>query len=288
MSKRLSDTDVHDPIRVGPEYVQQRPDGHIKRPMNAFMVWSQIQRAKIVKEKPLMHNAAISKQLGFAWKQLSTDDRLPYIIESQRLKRVHKQQYPDYKYRPKKRTKSEKEIDVLIIKKPTSESSRRLVRPPTYRPVSRAASTSTSTTEALRSTSPPARPTSPIPRSTSPASSSSNRSTPSPRRTITVIPARSKSQFVFDGPSKPVPTTAVPLSVSRPVAKSGGYRTPHQSSKKMTRHIISPVVSSQPTKSTYSIPQIKRKRSLKIEKSSEAVDKFEFSEAPLPRKVIKK
>ena len=86
--------DAH--IRVAADYAQKRPDGHIKRPMNAFMVWSQIQRAKIVKEQPNKHNAAISKQLGSEWKMLSDEARLPYIHESQRLKRIHKQQYPDY------------------------------------------------------------------------------------------------------------------------------------------------------------------------------------------------
>ena len=109
-------------IQVTPSYTQQRPDGHIKRPMNAFMVWSQIQRAKIVKDKPTMHNAAISKQLGCSWKLLSAEDKNPYVLESQRLKDVHAAQYPDYKYRPKKRSKSckenEAEVPNVVNKKP--------------------------------------------------------------------------------------------------------------------------------------------------------------------------
>ena len=86
---------------------------HVKRPMNAFMVFSQIERRKISEVQPDLHNAEISKRLGVRWKRLNDVDRQPYVEEAERLRNLHIQEYPDYKYKPRKKPKPPQKASAL-------------------------------------------------------------------------------------------------------------------------------------------------------------------------------
>ncbi|XP_014091614.3 uncharacterized protein Sox100B [Bactrocera oleae] len=80
-----------------------RKKDHIKRPMNAFMVWAQAARRVMSKQYPHLQNSELSKSLGKLWKNLKESDKKPFMEFAEKLRLTHKQEHPDYKYQPRRK-----------------------------------------------------------------------------------------------------------------------------------------------------------------------------------------
>lgn len=80
-------------------------DEHIKRPLNSFMVWAKERRRLMNRNNPRMRNAEISKILGEEWRKMPEEEKKPYVDEAVRLRRQHKVDHPNYRYRPRRKNR---------------------------------------------------------------------------------------------------------------------------------------------------------------------------------------
>lgn len=93
------------PPRAGKQAAAKsgKKQSRIKRPMNAFMVWSSIERKKLAEREPRLHNTELSKRLGQMWKNMNEEEKQPFRKEAEKLKAKLMEEHPDYKYRPRRR-----------------------------------------------------------------------------------------------------------------------------------------------------------------------------------------
>lgn len=84
---------------------KNKDKSHIKRPMNAFMVYAQAARRKVAGEYPNLSYAQLSKTLGKLWRLLDIKEKRPFIEEAERLRQQHKVDHPEYKFQPKRKSR---------------------------------------------------------------------------------------------------------------------------------------------------------------------------------------
>ncbi|XP_075996722.1 transcription factor 7-like 1-B [Genypterus blacodes] len=72
---------------------------HIKKPLNAFMLYMKEQRAKVVSECTLKESAAINQILGRRWHSLSREEQAKYYDLARKERELHSQLYPGWSAR---------------------------------------------------------------------------------------------------------------------------------------------------------------------------------------------
>ena len=77
-----------------PKSRKRRNANHIRRPMNAFMVWARIHRPLLAKHFRGTNNADISIRLGQSWNNLTHEQKEPFYNEAEKLKKQHREEHP--------------------------------------------------------------------------------------------------------------------------------------------------------------------------------------------------
>nr|XP_060638860.1 protein SOX-15-like [Anolis sagrei ordinatus] len=102
----------------GPASPEEEPL-KVKRPMNAFLVWSCGERRRVSEAFPRMHHSEISKRLGAAWHLLPEAQKRPFREEAQRLRHTHLALHPHHKFRPRRKRKGRPRTGQAQVQAPT-------------------------------------------------------------------------------------------------------------------------------------------------------------------------
>lgn len=90
---------------------QEEEKPHVKKPLNAFMLYMKEQRQKVVQECTLKESAAINQILGRKWHSLSKEEQQKYYDKAREAREKHNQLYPQWSardnYGKKKKRKKE-------------------------------------------------------------------------------------------------------------------------------------------------------------------------------------
>ncbi|XP_038828419.1 protein capicua homolog isoform X2 [Salvelinus namaycush] len=85
---------------------RKREKDHIRRPMNAFMIFSKRHRALVHQRHPNQDNRTVSKILGEWWYALGPQEKQKYHDLAFQVKEAHFRAHPDWKWCNKDRRKS--------------------------------------------------------------------------------------------------------------------------------------------------------------------------------------
>ncbi|KAK7899358.1 hypothetical protein WMY93_020211 [Mugilogobius chulae] len=85
---------------------RKREKDHIRRPMNAFMIFSKRHRALVHQRHPNQDNRTVSKILGEWWYALGPNEKQQYHDLAFQVKEAHFRAHPDWKWCNKDRRKS--------------------------------------------------------------------------------------------------------------------------------------------------------------------------------------
>ncbi|KAK5849858.1 hypothetical protein PBY51_014158 [Eleginops maclovinus] len=105
---------------ASPEAKSSSTQQRVRRPLNAFIIWTKEERRRLAQLNPDLENTDLSKILGKTWKAMSLVEKRPYMQEAERLRVQHTVDYPNYKYRPRRRRQPKKSSKAQGLEVPHS------------------------------------------------------------------------------------------------------------------------------------------------------------------------
>lgn len=105
-------------LEPGLQYSSSKKDKkkpHIKKPLNAFMLYMKEMRPKVVAECTLKESAAINQILGRKWHALTREEQAKYYEQARKERQLHMQMYPGWSARDN--YAQSKEVNIITKRK---------------------------------------------------------------------------------------------------------------------------------------------------------------------------
>ncbi|XP_074547293.1 transcription factor 7-like 1-B [Halichoeres trimaculatus] len=220
-----------------PEKEEEEKKPHIKKPLNAFMLYMREERPKVVAQCKVKESATINQILGQRWHSLTKEEQAKYYEMARKERLLHSKLYPGWsardnygKKKKRKRNKSETQLEgeddfPLQLKRPRPPSEE---TPHTHTPLTQTANTQP------RSTLTQPHTTSHLTHThlsqASPASSLDSPATPTTALASPAAPASTHTEHThsscYGGHMSPYGEQLQPLSLT-----TKPHRTPHPLSR---------------------------------------------------------
>ncbi|KAK4473918.1 hypothetical protein MN116_003242 [Schistosoma mekongi] len=109
-SFKLVNDSIHSEVQLSTISVLNKSNKerrHVRRPMNAFIIFSMRHRSEVHRLYPNKDNRVASQILGDWWYHLDASEKAPYQQLARELKAAHFQSFPNWKWSSKQRRSSE-------------------------------------------------------------------------------------------------------------------------------------------------------------------------------------
>uniref|UniRef100_A0A8C1Q090 Transcription factor 7 like 1b n=1 Tax=Cyprinus carpio TaxID=7962 RepID=A0A8C1Q090_CYPCA len=190
---------------------------HIKKPLNAFMLYMKEMRAKVVAECTLKESAAINQILGRRWHSLSREEQAKYYELARKERQLHSQLYPGWSARDNYGRRKKRKRDNKTDSTPEGNKKPCVQYLPQEKMIDSPASSHGSMLDS------PATPSAALASPAAPAPTHSEQAQP---LSLTTKPDRHHHFPLLSKPSSSSCTSSSSSSSSQPTSSSGRQSTP--------------------------------------------------------------